>query len=125
MKNIGIFGVLLLLLAKPFWPIAEYIVNFDYIVNVLCENKDNAKLQCDGKCYLMKKLAQASEGAHDNPFEKNQTKNELELHWVVWFPAPFLFKNTIDAKVVHHFKTTQNVLTFLFTSDIAQPPELG
>ena len=37
------------------------MVNYEYITTVLCENKDKPKLQCNGKCHLMKELAKAAE----------------------------------------------------------------
>jgi hypothetical protein len=36
-------------------------VNYEYITTVLCENKDKPKLQCNGKCHLIKELAKAAE----------------------------------------------------------------
>jgi hypothetical protein len=46
---------------KPVMPVLEYIVNYDYIANVLCENKEKPELHCNGKCHLMKELAKAAE----------------------------------------------------------------
>lgn len=34
----------------------DYIVNNEYIKEVLCINKEQPKLKCDGKCYLMQQL---------------------------------------------------------------------
>jgi len=34
----------------------DYIVNNEYIKEVLCINKEAPKLKCDGKCYLMQQL---------------------------------------------------------------------
>ncbi|HEY9184922.1 MAG TPA: hypothetical protein VIM94_06340 [Salegentibacter sp.] len=50
----------LFILVRPFSPYAEYILNYDYISEVLCLNKDKPELDCDGKCYLMQSLAEAS-----------------------------------------------------------------
>lgn len=50
-----------MLLVKPVIPVLEYIINYDYIANVLCENKEKPELHCNGKCHLMKELAKASE----------------------------------------------------------------
>lgn len=36
-----------------------YELNKDYIATVLCENKAKPKLQCNGKCYLAKKIKEA------------------------------------------------------------------
>ena len=45
---------------KPVEPILEYCFNYNYIVEVLCVNKDKPRLNCNGKCYLMKQLQKQS-----------------------------------------------------------------
>lgn len=42
----------LLALVQPAIPILEYLINYDYIVKELCENRDKPILTCNGKCYL-------------------------------------------------------------------------
>lgn len=66
------------MIAKPVFPLVEYAVNYDYITNVLCENKAKPILQCNGKCHLMKELAKASKN-DDKPFssDKKQGANTL------------------------------------------------
>ncbi len=76
MKQFTILFVALLMLIKPLWPVGEYIMNYDYIVNVLCENKDKPRVNCDGKCYLMKLMAEESGQKEKNPFENQQTKTQ-------------------------------------------------
>ena len=56
-----IFIVLIALFLKPILPVVDYVVNYEYISKVLCENKDKPKLQCNGKCHLMKELAKAAD----------------------------------------------------------------
>jgi len=53
--------LILLVLFQAFskWVImAEYTINKDYIAKNLCENKARPMLHCNGKCQLMKKLAE-------------------------------------------------------------------
>lgn len=70
MKNqfLGIFFYLLYLLAmvRPVVPIIEYHANYDYIANVLCENRDRPYLECNGKCYLEKQLKKTNHDTHDH-----------------------------------------------------------
>lgn len=70
MKNqiLGIFFYLLYLLAmvKPLMPIIEYYANYDYIANVLCENRDKPYLECNGKCYLQKQLNEVNHSNHEH-----------------------------------------------------------
>ncbi len=62
----GILFYLLYLLAmvKPLIPIIEYHANYDYISNVLCENRDKPYLQCNGKCYLDKQIKKTNHSDH-------------------------------------------------------------
>lgn len=61
-----------LLLFKPVFPVFEYVMNYDYVVNVLCENKAKPEMHCNGKCHLMKELAKASET--EKPASQNDKK---------------------------------------------------
>ncbi len=58
------------MLLKPIVPLMEYIVFYDYIKNELCVNKDKTELNCNGKCYLAKQLAKASEKEKDGHEKK-------------------------------------------------------
>ena len=40
---------------------ATFKINQKYIATNLCENRDKPQMNCEGKCYLMKKLKQAEE----------------------------------------------------------------
>lgn len=60
MKKLVIIVALVMFL-KPILPVADYIINYDYISKVLCENKAKPELHCNGKCQLMKELAKAAE----------------------------------------------------------------
>lgn len=41
----------------PIMPVYNHVVNYDYIVENLCENKDKPELSCKGKCFLKKELS--------------------------------------------------------------------
>jgi len=41
---------------RPIFPVIEYFVNYDYIVEQLCENRSKPVLACNGKCYLAKEI---------------------------------------------------------------------
>lgn len=55
---------------KPVFPLIDYVFNYEYISKVLCENKQNVKLNCNGKCHLMKQLAKASENSNPSSDKK-------------------------------------------------------
>ncbi len=41
---------------RPIVPVIEYNLNYDYIAKVLCINKDEPDLGCNGKCQLAKEI---------------------------------------------------------------------
>ena len=124
MKQVILF-VALIMLIKPLWPLAEYAVNYNYIVENLCENRDTPSLHCDGKCYLAKQLAKESEGSEKNPFEGKRFN--LEIQFISSFePLPvFGAGNEYGNSIQNNFKRAQILIPGLYTTDIAQPPELG
>ncbi|WP_432670438.1 hypothetical protein [Flavobacterium sp. SM2513] len=67
------------LLFKPVFPVLEYVVNYDYIVNELCENIAKPELHCNGKCHLAKELAKASTDDTSNSSEKKVVAQQYEL----------------------------------------------
>jgi len=72
-----IFIVCLFVLLKPIVPVLQYIVNYEYIRTELCENKEIPIMGCNGKCYLMKELAKASESEKPLSSDKKHTVIEL------------------------------------------------
>lgn len=122
MKQVVLF-VAVLMLIKPLWPLAEYVVNYNYIVENLCENRDRPLMNCDGKCYLAKQLAKESEGADKNPFENRISTTDIQF--VVSFHVSFNFNfNDLNtAPLLSNFRTSPDLYSNLFQTDIAQPPE--
>lgn len=68
---------------RPVLPILEYIVDYDYIVEVLCINKEEPELQCNGKCHLKKRLAIVAE--EDIPEEKRLPEVAFEKFSTLFF----------------------------------------
>jgi hypothetical protein len=50
--------------------VVYWLANRAAIATTLCENRDKPELECDGKCYLKKKIAEAP----DNPPANDGTK---------------------------------------------------
>jgi len=53
---------------------ASFKINQKYIAKELCENRDKPELNCEGKCYLAKKLKQAEEKEQE---QEHQAKKNL------------------------------------------------
>ncbi|AKA35452.1 hypothetical protein [Flagellimonas lutaonensis] len=122
MKSWVVLLVTSIMLLKPLWPIAEYIANYDYIANTLCENKDRPQLQCNGKCYLSKQLAKEAEGNDKNPFGERLFS---ELLQTVFFEP--LTEITIDCCGEQNTNGRIAYLNTFFSSChllvLGQPPE--
>ena len=79
MKKIVLL-ISIFILARPAIPFLEYIVNYDYIVKELCENKEKPVLKCNGKCHLMKELAKTVEDDKNTSSDKKQNvKQKIEV----------------------------------------------
>ncbi|MGG7037026.1 MAG: hypothetical protein ACI7YS_17800 [Flavobacterium sp.] len=121
MKNIVVLIVFILFM-KPVLPVLEYALNYDYIANVLCENKEKKEMKCNGKCHLMKELAKASE--NEKPIssdKKDNTKHEIE---VLFFLEPSItevnqFLSSTNFKINHNYS---NFYSFLNGCSEFHPP---
>lgn len=55
---------------RPALPLVDYVVNYDYIVSKLCENKSKPEIMCNGKCYLSKELAKNNQSSNKSESTK-------------------------------------------------------
>ena len=74
-----LFLLALFMLLKPVLPVIDYVVNYEYISKVLCVNKTKPKLQCNGKCHLMKELAKTSEKEDPVSSDKKMAPQQFEV----------------------------------------------
>lgn len=81
MKN-AIIIVIFLFVMKPILPVLEYVLNYDYIVKELCENKAKPETNCNGKCHLMKELAKASENDIPASQDKKSSQTAFEVLFI-------------------------------------------
>lgn len=119
LKQLLLFITLIMLL-KPLWSLIEYAANYDYIVENLCENKDKPKLNCNGKCYLAKMLAEESEEADDNPFKNELSKYQIPIiSCTTEEYTPLLYFDF----VINNHEWYSRMNSGLFTIDILHPPQ--
>lgn len=111
--------------AKPLWPVVEYVANYDYIVNVLCENKDKPEMQCNGKCHLTKELAKEAGAEDDNPFNSKTSKTEIPQFIISENIGEYSFASTGEFISVENIGYKPNLNSTLFISKILHPPQLG
>eukprot|EP01118_Nematostelium_gracile_P016449 TRINITY_DN6813_c0_g2_i1.p2 TRINITY_DN6813_c0_g2~~TRINITY_DN6813_c0_g2_i1.p2 ORF type:complete len:124 (-),score=22.36 TRINITY_DN6813_c0_g2_i1:774-1145(-) len=104
------------ILAKLF-VYAEFKSNQAYIAATLCENRDRPELNCEGKCYLMKKL-KAAEDKEKKQENQAQKKASVDLFFVEETVAPVLVM-TIPAQKK---ASAQKFSLPEFDREIAHPP---
>ncbi|MFD2518295.1 hypothetical protein [Salinimicrobium flavum] len=122
MKNVIIL-IALVMLSKPLWPVVEYAINYDYIVDKLCENKDKPEMQCNGKCYLTEQLAKEAAGEEQNPFRNNSQKTEIPQFIISEDLPDFQLACTVEFSSDRDLFFKPNLYNSLFTSKILHPPQ--
>jgi hypothetical protein len=84
MQKLSSLFIVSLIIIQTFYNLGVtvyWLSNHQYIAKVLCENRDKAYLHCDGKCYLMRKMAAAHQdsGPAGQSFPKS-LKKSLEVY---------------------------------------------
>jgi hypothetical protein len=113
-RHVTAFIFLAAFLAQTFsksFVMADYYANTSkYAKN--CENRAKPKMQCNGKCQMMKKLQQEEKKDQENPERKAENKNEILLSSKSFF-----------ATVVRVYKIAVNKPLFpRFENDYAYSP---
>lgn len=124
-KNATLIIISLVMLTKPMWPLVEYVVNYEYIANVLCENKDKPEMHCNGTCHLTKELAKESGAAEKNPFSSKTSKTEIPQVIISEIITEFTFALADGSVSKETVAYRPNLNPSLFTSKILHPPQLG
>lgn len=112
----------LMILLKPLWPLVEYAVNYEYIVENLCENKEEPVLKCNGKCYLSKQIVKETQ--NDKKESSKLKKNNFEPKIIDSF-------NKKELTLLFLYPTINNYQWFsklksnLFTIEILHPPQIS
>ncbi len=105
-------------MSQPVLPIFEYLLNQDYIAKVLCINKEEPEIQCNGKCYLMKQIKKK-----EDKKKKSMPKIDMEKYSVFFFD---FFNYTIKKSTSHlGIKSTftyQNTYSYLYSFIDDHPP---
>jgi len=104
MKFILVPILMALVLTQAFskWVVVmDYNLNKDFIAKNLCINKARPKMHCNGKCQMMKRLAEEEK---QNSEGNNNTSSKLKIQDVVFndeifkpvLPPPAKTKNTYN-----------------------------
>ena len=107
------------------WPVVDYVVNYDYIVKVLCENKDKPEMKCNGKCHLTKELAKEAGADNKNPLNNKTSKTEIPQFIISENIKEYMFTSETEIFSIENIGYKPNLNSSLFTSKILHPPQLG
>jgi len=118
-----LFIVSFIMLLKPIVPVFQYVINYEYISEVLCVNKEKPELKCNGKCHLMQELAKASED--EKPIsDKKAHHSEVEILFFEQLNSfCFSAKNAIIVKTIPSFYS--NLYNHISCDLIFHPPSLN
>ena len=105
------------LVFKPLMPVLDYVVNYSYISEVLCINKNNPELHCNGKCYLEKELAKNTQ--EDSSKTKSQSQKITDLYLPVEISKIQTGSNTPLIQNKNIYKEDYH---YLFLKHIFRPP---
>jgi hypothetical protein len=111
----------LLMLLKPLLPVLEYVVDYEYITTVLCVNKDKPKMQCNGKCHLMKELAKESESEKPLSSDKKITTQKAEVLYLEDFNS-FTIISICFLKKSKITTNYSNLYVLLNSATVFHPP---
>ncbi|MBV7440281.1 hypothetical protein KRX57_02500 [Weeksellaceae bacterium TAE3-ERU29] len=120
MKYISLF-IAILILCHPLLPMTEYAMNYTYISEVLCINKEKPKMECHGKCHLGKEIAKEMNGNS----QKNTESPTVKVETLFFNNETLIIKkqlvHLIKKENNHYFKEKLHSYNFI---DIAiQPPQ--
>ena len=112
-----VFIIAFLFLVRPIVPVVDYLINYEYISNELCENKDKPELKCNGKCHLAKKITETT-----NTDNSNKSKSFLEIEILFFQEENFNLK-----RIIFHTKSItkfhyENLYFHMSSSDYFHPP---
>lgn len=85
---VSLIVIYCLIIFKDFIPELLYHLNLDYIVNNLCEQKDETENLCMGHCFLSEEIKQLLEESNkssekNNSVPVNSNSKTLEIHFSV------------------------------------------
>ncbi|MEY4458939.1 MAG: hypothetical protein RIT38_144 [Bacteroidota bacterium] len=120
MKNVFAFFLLLILLTQTFsrsLALADYMVNLEAYKKA-CINKAKPKLQCNGKCQMLKKVNQQEAGTEKNTTSPSFNHFELALSSKSFFPKIHL----VSEELKSDYYTYKSEIAHNYVRSIFHPP---
>jgi len=115
-----LLNLYLLALVIPSVPVLEYLINYNYIVNELCENRDKPVLTCNGKCYLADQVEKQMKLDH-----KDQTPLPPQIDYKQFIPLnEEILADTLvsQSELLSRPLFSNNLEERVFSDTILRPP---
>lgn len=101
----------------------DFKINQDFIVEVLCVNKDKPMVMCGGMCYLTAQLEEIDDQEGSQAPTQNQERVEVVYFYFSgpneFIPRPDDYSYTLNAAYKSEFHSSA------FVVDIFHPPQVG
>jgi hypothetical protein len=100
--------------------LVDFKINQDFIAKVLCINKEEPELQCNGKCHLKKQLKKL-----ETPIEQDapvQKTNQFELTFIAIRNDVNLHHNADFLKDKSQFSKIDHLFIDGYIAEIFHPP---
>ncbi len=115
-----LLNLYLLVLVQPALPVLEYLINYDYIVNELCENRDKPIMTCNGKCYLGGQVEKQLDLDHD---QRSPMPPKIDFEKFISLSEAIITElSPIDEALLTTPIIVKELKNNLFTSSLLRPP---
>ena len=107
---------------RPILPVIDYALNYDYIAERLCENKNKPILACYGKCYLAKEVQKT---LPDSPIGENPRTPKIDSS-----KYPVTLLNTYNCHLFDEYISSVKIDTYStaalqeYSFSILRPPQV-
>lgn len=120
-KKIFFSFLTVLMLFSPLMPIMDYMLRYDYISEVLCENRNNPEKHCNGKCYLAKNMKKVFNENSENGTSPKDVKLVELVFALNELPESFVPKPDFSFEIFK-FSEYSNFYYFNHYKDFFHPP---
>lgn len=114
----------LLALVGPVLPVLDYLINYDYIANELCINKNKPVLACNGKCYLEKTVEANNQLLSNQPDKPIPPKLEQIAFPVFLITEATQYIAVFLESIAKHGFYYQNSYRYSYSFFLLRPPQL-
>ncbi len=99
--------------------IAWFNINQDKVVELFCINKNKPEMDCDGKCYLAKKLQKSADATNETTAPNSKIKHTLEELFFIDNTSQLTIRAIVRD---YSFIAYHSYYSFQFLISVFQPP---